>query len=76
MRPHALMRPHSFMSKTPPKKSGLHVEPIEAVHVARRIDAAKMHGVHGASLEIVQRLTLWERAISPSVSLRASQQSG
>jgi hypothetical protein len=31
----------------------LHVEPIEAVHVAGRVDAAKMHGVHGASLAIV-----------------------
>jgi hypothetical protein len=33
------------------EKIGPHVEPIKAAHVARRIDAAKMHGVHGVSLE-------------------------
>jgi len=71
MRPRAPMRPHSWYRQqarqanaSQPRmayaaeKIGLHVEPIEAVHVARRIDAAKMHGGHGASLEIVQRLTL------------------
>jgi hypothetical protein len=36
----------------------LHVEPVKAAHVARRIDAAKMHGGHGTSLEIVAALTL------------------
>jgi hypothetical protein len=36
----------------------LHVEPIEAEHVARRINAVKMHGVHAASLAIVQPATL------------------
>src|ERR1019366_10535062 len=40
------------------EKIGLHVKPIEAAHVARWIDAAKMHGVHGASLPIVQPDTL------------------
>ena len=40
------------------EKIGLHVEPIEAVHVARRVDAAKMQGIHGGSLEIVAALTL------------------
>jgi len=52
MRPRAPMRPHSFTSKPPPKRSGC------TVHVARRIDAAQLHGVHGASLEIVAALTL------------------
>jgi hypothetical protein len=39
-------------------KIGLHVEPIEAAHVAGRIDAGEMNGAHAESLEIVQRLTL------------------
>jgi hypothetical protein len=30
-----------------------------------------MHVVHSANLEIVHRLTLWRRAISPCVSLPA-----
>jgi hypothetical protein len=34
------------------------IEPVKAAHVACRIDAAKIHGGHGCSLEIVQRLTL------------------
>jgi hypothetical protein len=29
------------------EKIGLYVEPIKAAHVARRINAAKMHGGHG-----------------------------
>ena len=36
------------------EKVRLHAEPVEAVHIARRIDAAKMHGVHDVSLAIVQ----------------------
>jgi hypothetical protein len=40
-----------------------------AAHVASPIDAVKMHGIHSASLKIVQRLTLYERAIWPCVSL-------
>ena len=40
------------------EKIGLHVKPIKAVHVAGRIDAAKMQGGHDASLEIVLMLTL------------------
>jgi hypothetical protein len=35
----------------------LHVEPVKAAHISRRIDAAKIHGGHGSSLAIVQRLT-------------------
>jgi hypothetical protein len=34
-------------------KKGLEVKAIEATHDARQIDAAKIDGVHGASLEIV-----------------------
>jgi hypothetical protein len=33
--------------------TGAWVRSTEEAHVARRIDAAKMHGGHGASLEIV-----------------------
>jgi hypothetical protein len=40
------------------KQIWLHVEPIEAAHVAGRINAGEMHGAHTESLEIVQRLTL------------------
>jgi arginine repressor len=40
------------------EKIWLHVEPGEAVHVARQIDAAEMYSVHGASLKIVAALTL------------------
>ena len=36
----------------------LHVEPIEAAHVAGRIDAGEMHGAHAQSLEIVHGITL------------------
>jgi hypothetical protein len=34
------------------EKIGLHVEPIEAVYVARRTDAEKMHSVHAVGLTI------------------------
>jgi hypothetical protein len=32
----------------------LHIEPVEAAHIARRIDPTKIHGGHGASLAIVR----------------------
>jgi hypothetical protein len=32
-------------------------EPIEAAHIARQIDAAKMRGDYGASLALVAALT-------------------
>jgi hypothetical protein len=59
MRPSgAPMRPHSLNDGETAEQVGLHVEPIEAAHVARRIDAVKMHGVHSASLAIVHPDTL------------------
>jgi hypothetical protein len=51
MRPHAPMRPPFLDEQDAAEKIGLHVEPLETVHVARRIDAAKMHCVHDASLD-------------------------
>ncbi len=40
-------------------------------HRGGEVDAVQMHVVHSVNLEIVQRLTLWGRAISPCVSLPA-----
>jgi hypothetical protein len=51
MRPRAPMRPHFLHDGEAAKQIWLHVEPIEAAHVAGRIDAGEMHGAH--SLEIV-----------------------
>jgi hypothetical protein len=57
--PRAPMRPHSFLRDgETAEQVGLHVECIESAHVARRIDAVKIHGVHAASLAIVQPDTL------------------
>jgi hypothetical protein len=39
------------------KQIWLHVEPTEAAHIARRIDAMEMYVAHDASLEIVLMLT-------------------
>jgi hypothetical protein len=50
MRPRASTRPLDKQNTA--EKIGLHVEPVEAAHVAGRIDAAKVQGVHGAILEI------------------------
>lgn len=43
--PRVPMRPHALVSKTPPNKSGCTSEPIEVGHIARRVDAAKMHAL-------------------------------
>jgi len=58
---HAPMRADtsSFRDKqNAAEKIWLYVEPVEAVHIARQIDAAEMYSVHGASLTIVAALTL------------------
>jgi hypothetical protein len=53
MRPRTPIRPHCLRDGETAEQVWLHVEPIEAEHVARRIDAVKMHGA--ASLAIVQQ---------------------
>jgi hypothetical protein len=47
-----------YLGDLPQSDRGLQIEPVKAPHVARRVDAVKLHGVHGVNLEIVQRLTL------------------
>ena len=61
VRHHAPMRADAspFLDKqNTAEKIWLHVELVEAVHVARQIDVAEMYSVHGSSLEIVAALTL------------------
>jgi len=52
MRPRAHASPLLHEQATA-EKIGLHVEPIEAVYVARRINVEKMHGVHLFTQEVM-----------------------
>jgi hypothetical protein len=56
------------------ERVGLHVEPMEVAHVARWIDAVKMHGVHAASLDMVFWLTLELHAVFalPQIEIRST----